>query len=140
MSKLQDQLRRDEGDKESVYQDQLGFATIGIGFMIDARKGGKLPPAVRDFWFDHIIGEREEALRKAFPWFERLDEARQGALLNMSYQLGVAGLLAFNATLASIRDERYADAAQHMLESLWARQTPARARRLARQIETGEWQ
>lgn len=137
---IRSQLLRDEGDKPSVYQDQFGYWTIGVGFLIDARKGGKLPPAVRDFWLDYVIDERRRALRAALPWFDRLDDVRKAVLLNMSYQLGVAGVLGFSATLARVRDGRYADAANSMLQSLWAKQTPERARRLSRQMETGEWQ
>lgn len=32
-----------------AYQDSLGYWTIGVGFLIDGRKGGRLPDAVRDF-------------------------------------------------------------------------------------------
>jgi len=42
--------------------------------------------------------------------------------------------------LAAVRDERFANAAALMLQSLWAKQTPARANRMARQMESGEWQ
>jgi lysozyme len=137
---LRQQLIRDEGDKPSVYVDSLGFFTVGVGFLVDARKGGKLPPAVRDFWLDYLINERRTALNAALPWFKTLDPVRQDALLNMAYQLGVGGLLDFKTTLARVRDQRYADAANSMLDSLWAKQTPARAKRLALQISTGERQ
>lgn len=138
--RLRAQLLRDEGSRSTVYRDSLGYWTIGAGFLVDARRGGGLPDAVRDVWLDYLVDEREQALRAALPWFDRLDEVRQGALLNMAYQLGVAGLLGFRATLARIRDGRYADAANEMLRSTWAMQTPDRARRVALQIETGEWQ
>jgi lysozyme len=137
---LRQQLIRDEGDKPSVYADHLGFQTIGVGFLVDARKGGKLPPAVRDFWLDYLITERRAALNAALPWFKTLDPVRQDALLNMAYQLGVGGLLDFKTTLARIRDQRYDDAANSMMDSLWARQTPARAKRLALQISSGAYQ
>lgn len=140
MTKLQQSIIRDEGDQPSVYQDNLGYWTLGIGFLVDARKGGVLPPEVRDFWFNYIIGDREDALRAALPWFATLDEARQGVLLNMAYQLGSEGVLKFTDTLAKVRDGRYADAANAMLQSDWAKQTPKRAKRLSDQMESGQWQ
>ena len=37
---LTDQLRRDEGCVLHAYPDHLGFLTLGIGRLIDRRKGG----------------------------------------------------------------------------------------------------
>ena len=69
----------------------------------------------------------------------RLSAARQAVLVNMAFQLGTKGLLAFRVTLGSIEDGQYSEAALGMLDSTWAKQTPARAMRLATQMETGEW-
>jgi lysozyme len=41
--------------------------------------------------------------------------------------------------LGSIEDGQYGEAAVEMLDSLWAQQTPERAKRLAKQMLTGEW-
>ena len=37
-------LRREEGSRPHAYQDHLGFWTIGVGRLIDVRKGGGLSP------------------------------------------------------------------------------------------------
>ncbi|MFV0678197.1 hypothetical protein [Variovorax sp. tm] len=58
----------------------------------------------------------------------------------MSFQLGVDGLLGFKHTLALIEEGNYTFAADNMLKSKWADQTPARAKRLANQMRTGVWQ
>jgi len=79
-------------------------------------------------------------VRQALPWLDSLNEPRKAVLIGMAFQMGTAGLLGFKNTLAAIRDQRWANAAALMLRSRWAEQTPARARRMARQIETGEWQ
>ncbi len=39
------QLRRDEGEVLHAYQDSLGYWTIGIGVLIDKRKGGGITKA-----------------------------------------------------------------------------------------------
>jgi len=49
-------------------------------------------------------------------------------------------LLQFKRTLGSIEDGHYGEAAAGMLDSTWAKQTPARAMRLATQMETDKWQ
>ena len=140
IEQLTEQLRRDEGTRATVYKDTLGFDTIGVGRLIDSRKpGAGLRPDEIDYLLRNDINDRVQALTKALPWFDRLDEARRGALINMAFQLGTAGLLGFKSTLALIAAGKYAEASEQMLKSKWANQTPARAKRLAEQMKTGEW-
>lgn len=140
IEQLTAQLRRDEGTRATVYKDTLGFDTIGVGRLIDSRKPGSgLRPDEIDYLLRNDIADRVEALTKALPWFDRLDEARQGVLINMAFQLGTAGLLGFKSTLALVVAGKYAEAAEQMIKSKWATQTPARAKRLAEQMKTGEW-
>lgn len=137
---LRAQLRHDEGEKPTAYQDHLGFWTIGIGRLIDARKPGSgLRPSEIAFMLQNDIEDRVNALTKHLPWFSTLDEARQGVLLNMAFQMGVDGLLGFKNTLAMIEAGRYEEAAAGMLQSKWAQQTPNRAARLSTQMKTGKW-
>ena len=140
IEKLTAQLRRDEGQRPLAYLDSLGLLTIGVGRLIDSRKpGAGLRPDEIDYLLRNDINDRVAALRKALPWFVKLDQARQGVLINMAFQMGTAGLLAFRQTLALVRDGKYAEAADQMLKSKWAEQTPGRAKRLSEQMETGEW-
>jgi len=140
IAELTAQLTRDEGRERSAYQDHLGFWTIGVGRLIDTRKGGGLREDEIDYLLRNDINDRIDQLGRRIPWFLELDSARQGVLLNMSFQLGVDGLLAFKNTLARVRAGNFAGAASGMLQSLWATQTPERAQRLAKQMETGTWQ
>lgn len=64
---------------------------------------------------------------------------RLAVLENMTFNLGIAGLLKFKRTLTMIQAENYDGAAQAMLESKWADQVGARAQRLSQQLATGEW-
>lgn len=140
IEQLTAQLRSDEGTKTTVYKDTLGFDTIGVGRLIDSRKpGAGLRPDEIDYLLRNDIADRVAALTKALPWFDRLDEARRGVLINMAFQLGTASLLGFKSTLALVAAGKYAEAAEQMIKSKWATQTPARAKRLAEQMKTGEW-
>lgn len=135
------QLKGDEGVRSTVYSDSLGYATIGIGRLVDPRKTSVgLRQIEIDFMLQNDIEDRINMLSKYLPWFQNLDSARQGVLLNMAFQLGVAGLLAFKTTLALADKGDYNAAADAMLQSKWAQQTPARAQRLAAQMRTGQWQ
>jgi lysozyme len=141
VTELERQLTGDEGKRRTVYQDHLGFWTIGIGRLVDGRKAGA---GLRDneiaFLLSNDIADRTQALTQLLPWFVMLDPARQGVLLNMSFQMGVEGLMKFKQTLSYVKQGVYKLAAESMLQSLWAQQTPLRAERLARQMETGVWQ
>ena len=61
-----------------------------------------------------------------------------GAFLRSA--LGLRGLLGFKKTLAHVAAGEYKLAALEMLDSAWAEQTPARAKRMSRMMLTGEWQ
>ena len=140
IEQLTAQLQRDEGIKATAYQDHLGFLTIGVGRLIDSHKpGAGLRPDEIDYLLRNDIDDRVRALTNALPWFVSLDDARRGVLLNMAFQLGTAGLLGFKSTLALVAAGKYSEAAEQMLKSKWATQTPARAKRLAEQMKTGEW-
>lgn len=137
---IESQLGEDEGEKLYAYKDSEGFWTIGKGILIDQRKGGGLRPEESSFIFQNRLRLLKDQIRKALPWFDGLDIVRQGVLLNMAYQMGVEGLLKFKNTLASVKARQWTAASVGMLDSLWAKQTPERAGRLAKQMQTGVWQ
>lgn len=139
ISELTKQLRADEGVVSHAYTDSLGYLTIGVGRLIDKRKGGGLRPFEIDYLLRNDIEDRINELTKRLSWFQNLDDARRGVLLNMSFQMGVDGLMQFKNTLEMIRQGDFDKAADGMLNSLWARQTPERAKRLSHQMRTGAW-
>lgn len=134
------QLRRDEGVVEHAYQDHLGWWTIGVGRLIDKRKGGRLTDDEINYLLANDITEKERELEASVSFYKRLDEARKGVLLNMAFNLGVQGLLGFRNTLKLIETGKYEEASKEMLNSKWAKQVGARADRLSKQMLTGEWQ
>ena len=138
-NELTNQLRRDEGEVLSAYQDQLGYWTIGVGRLIDKRKGGGITPEESAYLLNNDIDKRQAELLRRAPWMAGLDPARFGVMLNMAFQMGVDGLLGFKNTLAMVKAGDYASAAGGMLNSKWAKQTPERAKRLSEQMLTGVW-
>ena len=138
--KLIEQLRRDEGERLAAYQDHLGFWTIGVGRLIDARKGGGITKEESAYLLSNDIDYVLETLPKRISFFHRLDEVRQAALCNMAFQMGVGGLMTFVTALDFMYKGDFEKAADNFLMSKWAVQTPKRAARIAEQIRTGEWQ
>ena len=136
---LKSQLLRDEGVVRHAYEDSLGFTTIGVGRLIDARRGGGLRDSEIDFLLHNDIEEKTAQVLAALPWASKLNEPRFAVLVNMAFQMGIGGLLKFKRALGSIEDGQYSEAAMEMLDSAWAKQTFGRATRMAKQMETGEW-
>jgi lysozyme len=138
---IKQQLTRDEDLVEYAYQDSLGYWTIGVGHLIDKRRGGKLPPHIIDRLLEWDITEKSAALYTAFPWTADLDEPRKATLINMAFQLGVEGLAKFVRAMGFMRAGAWNAAADAFADSLVAReQTPERWARHCAQIRTGVWQ
>jgi lysozyme len=140
ISDLKRLLKGEEGVRPCVYTDSLGLFTIGCGRLVDYRKpGAGLRSDEIDYLLQNDIQDRIDALTRALPWFQNLDDVRKAVLIAMAFQLGTPGLLAFKDALAAVKDARYDEAAAHMLDSAWAKQTPARAKRMAEMMRQGVW-
>lgn len=138
--KLRDQLIRDEGYKPSAYTDSLGYTTVGVGHLIDARKGGRLPDSIIQDLLDYDIRDTIGKLFVALPWISQLSTVRQSVLVNMAFNMGVDGLLEFKHMLEALQAGNYYESANQMLNSKWATQVGSRATRLAQQMQTDQWQ
>lgn len=125
------ELRRDEGVIPHAYQDSLGYWTIGVGHLIDKRKGGKMPDVIIDMLLRYDIDEKIAELNEKLPWWGFLDEPSQRVIVNMAFNLGVEGLLKFKDFMDALKDGDRDRAASEMLSSKWAEQVGARATRLA---------
>lgn len=134
---LRADIEREEGRVRHVYQDHLGFWTIGLGFLVDERKGGGLYDEEINFIRDNRITKLTRELNDRMPGYRLYPEIIRRALFLMAYQMGVSGLLGFKQMLAAIDAEDYQAAATHALDSRWARQTAARAQRVAALIREG---
>ena len=140
-------LLREEGERLEPYVDSMGYWTIGVGHLIDSRKGGHLPGYINAFPITEEqsrgllledVREKRKNLEIALPWLPSLSPTRQCVLLSMAFQMGIAGLLKFRTTLSRTRRGDYNGAAASMLQSLWASQTPDRAARLAVAMHSGD--
>lgn len=139
--KLAALLERDEGRVRHAYQDSLGYWTIGVGHLIDKRRGGGLPEHIIDLLLQFDIDEKTTQLYDAFPWTAQLDPARRAVLVCMTFQLGIDGLRAFKNSMAAMEVGNWSLAADRFLQSKVAReQAPLRWKRFAQQIRSGQWQ
>ncbi len=135
---LEQLLIKEEGFLPHAYQDHLGYWTIGYGKLIDERKGGGITKEEALYLLRNEIKTKTTELEHAIPWLSGLDATRRTVLIAMAFQMGVQGVLGFKNTLAAIQAGDFEKAARGIRGSKWAQQTPGRAERMARAIETGE--
>ena len=133
---VSDLLVAEEGEILSAYQDHLGYWTIGVGRLIDKAKGGGITKVESRYLLANDIA-RFELKALGYPWYADLDEVRQGVIVCMLFQLG--SLDKWQNFRAALTAKDWASAKISMLNSKWARQTPARAKRMAKIMETGVW-
>jgi lysozyme len=129
------QLRLHEGERLRPYRCTAGKLTIGVGRNLEDRGITREESA---YLLANDIAAEERELLRALPWVAQLDEVRQRVLLDMSFNLGLVGLLGFKRTLATIQAGDYQAAATMMLDSKWAGQVGQRAERLSRMMATGK--
>jgi lysozyme len=134
-----DHFKAEEGYRTVSYLDTLGYWTIGIGHML-----GKGAEFAHITWTDEeIIAQLQKDVdhaaaeaEKLYPRFDHFSEGLQIALLDMCFQLG-EHLAGFHTMNAEVNAGHLAEAADDALQTLWARQTPHRARRDADLIRNG---
>lgn len=138
MMNVRSLIQMHEGRIAHAYTDSLGFLTIGVGHLIDERKGGKLPEHIIDALFEHDMEEHINELLITLPWMRDLDVVRQAVLIDMYFNLR-RKLLGFTKLLAQLKAGRFDGAADEMMNSLWAKQVGIRAMRLSQMMHSGEW-
>jgi len=136
--KLKVMLVQHEGKRPRLYDDGRGNLTIGVGRNLTACE---LSDDEIALMLDNDINRvwRDCSTQLAGYGFNALDDDRQHVLLDMTFNLGVAGVLKFQKMLAAIARRDFDAAATEMLNSAWAAQVGDRAQQLAalmRQKET----
>ncbi len=152
-------LRIDEGCKLELYKDTEGFWTIGIGQLItknpsynvardelDRLMGRVCNGRITQQEAENLFNSSVEKARKGIlanatlkPVYDVLDEVRRCALINMVFQMGVAGVAGFTNSLRMLKEKRWDDAAVNLAKSRWYNQTPNRAKRVIATFKTGTW-
>ena len=134
---LRQELDQDEGYRTKVYFDAGGVPTVGRGHTgPDVRPGATWSTAEIEAAFTSDIRRAEQSLYKALPWTADLDDPRQDVLVDMTFNLGLHGLLGFHRFLTAVQDGNYAQAGEDLLATHpWVDQVGDRAKRLAAQIE-----
>jgi len=129
------ELVRDEGLRLKPYRCTAGKLTIGVGRNLEDRG---ITAEEADFLLLNDVKRFSAELDERLPWWKGLDPVRRRVILNMAFNLGVDGLLAFKNTLAAVKAKDWSKASAGMLSSRWASQVGLRADRLAKMMRTGQ--
>lgn len=132
--KLATQLIVHEGLRTKPYTDTVGKLTIGVGHNLT--DNGLTATQCLAICEDDIK-DTLKFLESHCPWFSPLDDVRQRAIANMTFNL-MGKILQFKGMIAAIEAKDWNSAADHLLDSLFARQTGKRAKDLAQMIRTGQ--
>ena len=128
MKDLLESIKHHEGYVEHVYDDSLGIPTIGYGFAIKDL-------ILQEDLCDEILLRKLRILGRSvmgkFPFFDSLPSDCKDVLMEMCYQLGVTGVSKFKKALKAMEDGDWEKAADEMLDSKWAKQTPNRAKEMS---------
>ena len=139
IEKMKAEIQKEEGYRDTVYKDHLGFATIGYGHLITSKdnfvEGVKYDQKELQKVFDYDF---QIAHQDAMDLCKDLDivyEAKE-IIIHMCYQLGKPKTAKFKKMFEALRNKEYTTAGFEMEDSLWAKQhTPARAHRLSEQMK-----
>jgi|TARA_R100000329_G_scaffold7301_2_gene8863 lysozyme len=137
---LKEEVKLHEGFRDVVYKDSLGKRTIGYGHL-----------CVEDHWEDDKKYEKEyleeifnkdfdNAHHNALTLIENrpINDVAKEVIIEMVFQLGIGGVSKFKNMWKALDSEDYGEASFQMLDSLWAKQTPARAGKLAGKMRSAK--
>ena len=140
MDRLLESVKKHEGYRNKVYLDTLGKRTVGVGHL-----------CVEDFWEDDKEYEEkflmtilEHDLQTAIKGAKELmedhgcadiDEQAEELLIEMVFQLGKNGVSKFKNMWKALAEKNYIGASYEMLDSRWAKQTPNRAKAMAKTMK-----
>jgi len=127
-------LKQDEGLRLLPYKDTVGKLTIGYGLNLDAG----ITEIEAHWLLQNRVNDIKRNLYSSFNWYRAMDDARKDVIVNMVYNLGLAGVLRFKKLIGSLESHDYNRAAHEMLDSKWASQVGKRAERLAQTMMSGE--
>jgi lysozyme len=151
-SDLLDSVSHNEGFRAAPYKDTEGLWTFAIGrcletnpltsaewkYLLDTHQlSVSISKTAANWLMIRQLDACEQQCMLVFDFWNDLNEVRQDALVEMCYQMGMERLQGFKKMLAAIRSKNWPVVNAEALDSRWARQTPERAKRTARQLSTG---
>ena len=144
---IKNRIQQHEGFREEPYTLEYtdadgnlikeNFQTVGVGHKI--QKGEEVPTTIEGL-FELFDKDFDVALKNAKSIIDEdsISPDAFGILVDMNFQMGKEGTLGFERMLAAMKDRNYKLAAEELLDSKFAKQTPNRAMELAEVLMDAE--
>ena len=134
MEDVKQRIKEHEGFRDTVYSDSLGFATIGYGHLVRPNEQWEEGTEYSKEQLEIVFKtDFNNALAHANSLMDSmaLHVQAKEVIVEMVFQLGIAGVQKFKKMWEALRQGDYHEASIQMLDSRWAKQTPNRAQDLS---------
>ena len=139
-----EQIKRHEGEVLNIYEDSLGYKTLGVGHLCqpndpeyDWAVGTSVSQEVVDMYYEddfdkhymeaiHVFGSHED--------WDELPEVIQRVLVNMCFNLGGSRLSKFRNMLKACREHNWKEMSVQMQDSRWYGQVGRRSKELQEMV------
>lgn len=133
-TRLIEDLKRHEGLRLKPYKCTAGKLTIGIGRNIEDIG---ITEAEAEQMLLNDIARVEEDLDRNLMYWREFPEPVQRALVNFVFNVGITRALRFKRMIKALQNLDYENAADELLDSLYAKQVGRRADEVAGMIRAG---
>ena len=139
-----EQIKRHEGEVLNIYEDSLGYKTLGVGHLCqpndpeyDWAVGTSVSQEVVDMYYEddfdkhymeaiHVFGSHED--------WDELPEVIQRVLVNMCFNLGGSRLSKFRNMLKACKEHNWKEMSVQMQDSRWYGQVGRRSKELQEMV------
>ena len=138
---LKEEIKLHEGFVPRVYKDSLGKRTIGYGHLcVEPEQWDDNKEYTKEELENVFSKDFNEALKNAEHLIgeRNINHVAKEVIIEMVFQLGIGGVGKFKNMWKALDNEDYGEASFQMLDSLWAKQTPARAGKLAGKMRSAK--
>tara|TARA_Y100001973_G_C4991014_1_gene228933 strand:+ start:124 stop:603 length:480 start_codon:yes stop_codon:yes gene_type:complete len=137
---LKDEIRLHEGYRDTVYLDHLSNRTCGYGhlciedFWEDGKKYDKeFLDKIFEKDFDIAVNEANKILDG-----KPINNVAREVIIELVFNIGAPRTRKFVKMLSALDNEDYGEASFQLLDSLYARQVPSRAGKLAGKMRSAK--
>lgn len=119
--KFDEQMDEHEGCVPYAYQDSKGYWTIGRGRCIDKRINVR---ALSKDEMEYLWQNDKKNCRAQlapYLWYQNQDQVRKDVLVELCFNMGLAGLNGFQNMIAALNAKDYKTAAGELIKSKWAK-------------------
>ena len=128
---MREVLIADEGMRLRPYLDTKGLWTYGVGRLIgknliELKISERIARAMLEEDIEQAASDACEILGQ--PTWDAMNDARKVAAISLLFTLGATKFSQFHQTIAAMRKQDWNAAADHVLDSKWARDVDPRIR------------